>query len=189
VIVTLLISVAALAGIGWVVGNQLLQVANDLPNYRDNIHQRIAAIHGPVGGMIGQATKNVTDITVELATPDTTASAPSAAARGSKNVAVAGGPTPVAIVAAPKNALQSLRDALVPMIRPLGGASVVMVFTIFMLLKREDLRNRLLRLAGPGRLNTMTQALDDAGQRISRYLGMQFLVNALYGASFGFAST
>jgi hypothetical protein len=82
--------------------------------------------------------------------------------------------------------LESLRDTLMPLIRPLGMTSVVVVFTIFMLLKREDLRNRLLRLAGPGRMTTMTQALDDAGQRISRYLGMQFLVNALYGAVFGF---
>jgi predicted PurR-regulated permease PerM len=47
VIVVLLVSIVALAGIGWVVGNQLLQVASDLPNYRDNIHQRIVAIHGP----------------------------------------------------------------------------------------------------------------------------------------------
>ena len=188
VITVLLVSAIALAGIGWVVGNQLLQVANDLPNYSDNIHQRIAAIHGPAGGMIGRATKNVEAITKELAstTPDNSTTTASPGGRGTRKVAVAAGPARVEIVAAPSSPLESLRDALVPLIRPLGMTSVVVVFTIFMLLKREDLRNRLLRLAGPGRLNTMTQALDDAGQRISRYLGMQFLVNALYGAMFGF---
>jgi len=54
-----------------------------------------------------------------------------------------------------------------------------------MLLKREDLRNRLLRLAGLGQLNVMTQALDDAAGRVSRYILMQFLVNAGFGIIFG----
>jgi hypothetical protein len=63
---------------------------------------------------------------------------------------------------------------------------MVLIFTIFMLLKREDLRNRLLRLAGLGQLNLMTQALDDASGRVSRYLLMQFLVNAAFGTLFGF---
>jgi hypothetical protein len=63
---------------------------------------------------------------------------------------------------------------------------MVLIFTVFMLLKREDLRNRLLRLAGIGQLNLMTQALDDASRRVSRYLLMQFLVNASFGTLFGF---
>ena len=63
---------------------------------------------------------------------------------------------------------------------------MVLIFTVFMLLKREDLRNRLLRLAGLGQLNLMTQALDDASGRVSRYLLMQFLVNAGFGTLFGF---
>ena len=61
---------------------------------------------------------------------------------------------------------------------------MVLIFTIFMLIKREDLRNRLLRLVGLGQLNMMTQALDDAAQRVSRYLFMQFLVNAGFGTLF-----
>jgi predicted PurR-regulated permease PerM/methanogenic corrinoid protein MtbC1 len=191
VMIVLLVSIIAVGGIGWVVGNQLLQVANDLPNYKDNIHQRIEALRGPTGGVIGQASKNVAEITKELASPTTDVPVSPAApagrvSRASKTAAIAAGPTQVAVVAAPRSAVESLRDALVPLMRPLGLASVILVFTVFMLLKREDLRNRLLRLAGPGRLNTMTQALDDAGKRISRYLGMQFLVNTIYGASFGF---
>jgi len=54
-----------------------------------------------------------------------------------------------------------------------------------MLLKREDLRNRAIRLAGRGQLSLMTQALDDAGQRLSRYLLLQFAVNTGYGLLFG----
>ncbi len=179
VLVVLVISMVALGGIGWVVGNQLLEVADDLPNYRQNVHNRIAAFHGPVSGVIGRATQNVTDITKELES-----ATPEPAVRG-KNTRP-GRPTPVEVVTPPPNALQSLRQTMGSALQPAGMAGIVMVFTIFMLLKREDLRNRLLRLAGQGRINTMTVALDDAAQRISRYLGMQFLVNALFGLAFGF---
>lgn len=60
-----------------------------------------------------------------------------------------------------------------------------MIFTLFILVKREDLRNRLLRLAGSGQLNVMTQAIDEASERLGRYLLLQFAVNAGYGLLFG----
>jgi predicted PurR-regulated permease PerM len=72
-----------------------------------------------------------------------------------------------------------------PFLAPLVLTGIVIIFTVFMLVKREDLRNRLLRLVGLGQINIMTQALDDAAQRVSRYLLMQFLVNAGFGALFG----
>jgi hypothetical protein len=62
---------------------------------------------------------------------------------------------------------------------------MVIVFTLFVLVKREDLRNRVIRLAGHGQLHVVTQALDDASRRLSRYLLLQFLVNATYGVIFG----
>jgi len=79
-----------------------------------------------------------------------------------------------------------LRDLATPFLAPLGRAGIVVIFTVFMLFKREDLRNRLLRLVGLGQLNLMTQALDDAAGRVSRYILMQFLVNAGFGSLFGF---
>ena len=68
---------------------------------------------------------------------------------------------------------------------PLATAFVVLVFVIFILLGREDLRDRVLRLAGRSRLYLTTQALDDAARRVSRYLLMQFAVNAVYGSLVG----
>ena len=61
----------------------------------------------------------------------------------------------------------------------------MLVLTVYMLIKREDLHNRLLLLAGMGRLNIVTKALDDAGKRITSFLTMNFLVNAGYGVCFG----
>jgi hypothetical protein len=63
---------------------------------------------------------------------------------------------------------------------------LVLIFTVFMLIKRYDLRHRLFRLVGLGQINMMTEALDDAAQRVSRYLLMQVLVNAAFGSLFGF---
>jgi hypothetical protein len=94
-------------------------------------------------------------------------------------------PVPVQVVQNPTSGWMELRDLGAPVLAPLGRAGMVVIFTVFMLLKREDLRNRLLRLAGLGQLNLMTQALDDAARRISRYLLMQFLVNACFGTLFG----
>ena len=66
---------------------------------------------------------------------------------------------------------------------------MVIVFSLFILVKREDLRNRVIRLAGQGQLNVVTQVLDDASRRLSRYLLLQFIVNTSYGVVFGFATS
>ncbi len=55
-----------------------------------------------------------------------------------------------------------------------------------MLLRREDLRNRAIRLLGPGRVTTTTKAVDETSNRISRYLLAQFLLNASFGLIISF---
>ena len=67
----------------------------------------------------------------------------------------------------------------------LGGLALALVLVVFMLLKREDMRNRLIRLVSHGQITVMTKALDDAGRRISRFLLMQLIVNATVGLSVG----
>nr|HEV7952385.1 AI-2E family transporter [Candidatus Acidoferrales bacterium] len=92
-------------------------------------------------------------------------------------------PVPVEIVAPATSFIESLPNFL----GPIGTAGIVLVFTIFMLLQREDLRNRFIRLAGDGRLSVMTHAMDEAGDRVSHYLFLQSLVNASYGLIIGFS--
>ena len=92
-------------------------------------------------------------------------------------------PVPVEIVQPTSNFIESLPNIL----GPIGTAGIVLVFTIFMLLQREDLRNRFIRLAGDGRLSVMTQAMDEAGDRVSHYLFLQSMVNASYGLIIGFS--
>ncbi len=88
---------------------------------------------------------------------------------------------PVQVFQPASNPLESLNSV----ITPLGSAVIVVVLTIFMLAGREDLRNRLIGLVGHGHLNLMTQALDDAGSRVSRYLLLQLVINACFGAVIG----
>jgi predicted PurR-regulated permease PerM len=92
-------------------------------------------------------------------------------------------PLPVAVVEPTPSPMQSLGRYLGLVLGPLGTAGIVIVFVIFMLLQREDLRNRLIRLVGYGQLTVTTQALDDAASRISRYLVAQAIVNGTYGVA------
>jgi hypothetical protein len=82
---------------------------------------------------------------------------------------------------APGSPIKTLGSYLGIVLSPLGTAGLVVVFVIFILLQREDLRDRMIRLIGRGEMNVTTQALDDAGSRISRYLLAQALVNGTYG--------
>jgi predicted PurR-regulated permease PerM len=191
VALVMLISVAAVGGMGWVVADQLLEVANDLPKYRLNIHNKIEAFHFSPDGALGRAAASVQEVGTELAeteirpkTPPNGSSAPGSPVKTAPQAAGTP-PLPVQVVAVPPSGLQSLREVLSTALIPLGMTGMVLIFTVFILIKQVDLRNRLLRLAGVAQLNTMTLALDDAARRISRYLVVQFLVNASYGVCFG----
>ena len=188
VLATVLVAVAAAGGIGWIITSQLVDVANQLPQYRENIHAKIQAFHFTATGQVGLAAKSVQEVAQELTSPGEPS--PPFVPQGpnrkqSKAPPAPLSPVPVRIVAPAKSGWTELRDLGTPVLAPLGRAGFILVFTVFMLLKREDLRNRLLRLAGLGRLNVMTQALDDTSGRVSRYLLMQVLVNAGFGILFG----
>ncbi len=188
VLLAVLVSFAVTGGIGWVIGNQLVDVVTQLPLYRENIRAKIEALHTPVKGQLGQAAESMKEIVREVTGPDVTSPAGSPPAR--RNLKQPGpqlpaAPLTVRMVEAPTSGWAELRDLGMPILGPLGLAGIVVIFTIFMLLQREDLRNRLLRLVGLGQLNLMTQALDDAATRVSRYMLLQFLVNAGFGTLFG----
>ena len=179
-----LICIAALSGLSWVVARQLLQVANNLPQYRINIHNKLEALHAAPTNALERATESVQEIGRELSEPETNppSSEPSpSVSKGQPNQP----PLPVQVVTSPPGGLQHLRQVAGPFLQPIGTTGMVLIFTVFILIKQEDLRDRFLRLAGVAQLHAMTLALDDAAHRVSRYLVMQFLVNACYGICFG----
>src|SRR5579872_3115145 len=183
VLITALVSITMACTIGWVIANQLVDVANQLPLYRENIQAKIQAFHIPSTGPLGHATESVKEVLAELS--NSGAASPPRNQKQRNAAPTVTSPVPVQMVAPATSGWAELRDWGTPILAPLGRTGIVAIFAVFMLLKREDLRNRLLRRAGLGQLNLMTQALDDAAGRVSRYILMQFLVNAGFGIVFG----
>jgi len=181
-LVVILVAMAAVTGISYVIFNQVVQVATELPSYQENIDNKIRALRMRDTGALSRAAKSVQKLGKELDTvQETPATPPERAAR----VNTPANPLPVQVIESPPSALAYLRDLTRPFLGPLAVLGIVLVFTLFLLVEEADLRNRLFRLAGMSRLNVMTQALDDATQRVSRYLMLQFLVNAGFGALCG----
>ncbi len=185
VIVVMGLALAAAGMLGWKISGQLFDVLTELPKYQENIHRKIEALRSPQQGPLSKVSETVKGISQELSTAGAVANTPLGTVPDRGPAGVSGGVSQVQVVEPPKNVWQYLRDWASPLLAPVGETAVVLVFTVFMLLKKEDLRNRLLRLAGVRQLNVMTQALDDAAGRVSRYLSMQALVNAAFGVLFG----
>jgi predicted PurR-regulated permease PerM len=85
----------------------------------------------------------------------------------------------------PGNAFESLYHVLEPLLHPIATFFVVMLLAAFMLAAREDLRNRVIRLAGPDDIQQTTFAIDDAGRRVGRLLLTQLAVNMAFGLAIG----
>jgi predicted PurR-regulated permease PerM len=178
---------------GWVVMWQVADLAQQLPAYQRNIEAKIDDFReGPPGGkLFGRAAEMVRDlgrkIEQEAEEQEAEAEAEENAAAVAAGVPEAADPEPIPVeMHEPEpTAMEVLQSIVGPLIAPLATAGIVIVFVIFMLLKREDLRDRLIRLAGPRDLPRTTQALDDAARRVGHYLLMQLVVNTTYGIPIG----
>ena len=175
--------------IGWVIVNDFVDVAIGLPQYRANIDRKLQAFNAPGSSALGRAADSVKELSNQLATvkpvpPPSDLPSPGAITSPVGPRAV-NRPMPVQVVQAPANDLDYAADLLKPIIRPLAISGMVLIFTLYLLIEHHDLRNRIFRLAGMGQLNLMTQALDDATKRVSRYLMLQLLVNLCFGVVWG----
>ena len=178
-IIVLVLFFATLGIVTWGVTNQLVQVITLLPDYRENIHQKIEAISAPGNGGLNRVAATVNDLSKEIKTASQSTESKKALKRDPK------APIPVQVASPPRTANEYLRDIIGPLTGVLETTGIVVIFTLFVLIKREDLRNRLVRLAGVDQLHLVTQAMDDASKRLSRYLLLQFVVNGVYGVLFG----
>lgn len=157
-----------------VVTTQLVDIADKLPDYQENISRRLEKIRGP--NVFGAVTRGLR-----------------ALAHGVSNVSVSPGPNepppgqnatkplPVQVVPPQESDWVTLRDLFGPVMRPVGVAGVVLVFTAFSLLRREDLRDRLIKLGGVSKITVTTRALEDAEKRVTHYLRFALLINSCFG--------
>jgi predicted PurR-regulated permease PerM len=161
-----------IAVLGFGMASQMTDVAHKLPGYQHNIREKLHSVQISGGGLIERATRVIHDLTAEL-TP--AAPSPSRSQSGEEK------PVPVEIRKAPFSPIQFLRSILGSLLSSVITALVIIVFVIFMLIQKEDLRDRLIRLIGAGRVNVTTQALDDAASRLSHYLLAQAGINMSFG--------
>jgi predicted PurR-regulated permease PerM len=162
---SVILAFVMIAGIGWMAGRQALSLAAKLPEYRENISKKIRAVRGQQESTFGKAAEAIKQLENE-------ASSESA---------------PLAVTETPPSPTAALLEWISPFVKPVGTAVAVLVFTILLLLNRENMRERLIGLIGPRRINVTTQALGEASYRVSNFLYMQLVVNACFGIPFGAA--
>jgi len=165
-ILVLVVAFSLLGLVGWVITRELTDLAKELPAYRKNISQKIADVRG--------ARKNAGLETLQETAKEVVREIekPTAGARSES-------PVPVAVQP------PSLLSQLPALLGPAARVGLVIVLVIFMLLRQQELRDRLVLLLGHGRLTMTTRALDEAGRRISRYLLMQSIINGTFGLALG----
>lgn len=168
---------AATGAAGWVLTRQTVDLANQLPAYKENIRTKLRSIQMPSEGPFSKLSKTMDELKKDLPGSNNDESRLKTDAAKSSDQK----PTPVEVVSGRDRRVEFAQDILAPIVGPLGTAGLVLLLLIFMLLQREDLRNRMIRLIGQGRISATSRAMDDAGSRVSKYLLMQLVVNVSYG--------
>jgi predicted PurR-regulated permease PerM len=189
VILTVLIAFLAMLGFAAVVVQELSSLAAQIPEYRSNLEAKIRSLPAaavPGGGVFHRLTSLVQELGRELTQSETqiAKSADDRSGIGTSPVEPTK-PVPVEIRRPDFEPLQIFQTTVGPLLQPLAMAGLVIVFVIMILLEREDLRDRVLRLAGRRDLHRTTVAMDDAASRITRYLLRQLVVNACCGLPIG----
>jgi predicted PurR-regulated permease PerM len=162
VMVVVVLSFTVLGGLGWMLALQAASLGGDIPVYRDNLKGKIADIRGANRGSVIDKVHSATKEVVDELQKETTPTKPAE--------------KPVPVVVKPQASWQ-----LDVVLSVLGNVGLVLVLVIFMLLERLQLRDRLIRVIGFGRMATTTKAMDEAAQRISQYLTMQTVINGSFG--------
>ena len=169
VVASMALALTLITGLGDLVVNQVSDLARSLPSYQSQLRHRVVELRGVLRVGVSETTKVVEQITKEFerVAPPEPKTPP--------------GVAKVQVVETPATAFETMRDVVVPLLRPLGTLFVVIVLVAFLLLRLHDLRERVIRVLGARNLFLTTEALDDAGERISRYLLMQILINGWTG--------
>jgi predicted PurR-regulated permease PerM len=167
--------------LGTVILSQVNQLAGDLPRYQWTLREKIQSLRGAAGATstLERASEVLQDLSRELQKPESAPGGYTPPVAGQP--APAPKPVPVEVREPDRGALGTLVAVMTPLIHPLATMGLVIIFVIFILWQRQDLRNRLVRLAGSNDLHRTTMALNDAGQRLSRLFLTQLMLNATFG--------
>ncbi len=198
VLAVVLLALLLLGGAGYLVSRQITTLLDNLPSYEKEIVTKVQNLRGAEeGGLWGKILDFFHNISSQLDANEAKKQAENAsetiqqatdkpdAGGGEPNTPSKPGETtanPLYVQLAPSGWTKAAQ-AIGPAAEGLGDAFLVLVLVVFMLIQRESLRNRLVRLVGRGRLIVTTQAFDEGAQRVSRYLLMQLLINTFFGVT------
>jgi predicted PurR-regulated permease PerM len=187
VVSAVLLAFAVIFAMGSLLASQLTQLAGDLPRYQSTISEKIQSFRDTKAGRgtLERASGMLKDLSKELDKPKDAASGLGGGAVAGSKTTAAQPPVPVEVRQPDPSALESLQSLISPLLHPLATTGIIIIFVIFILLQREDLRNRVIRLAGSHDLQRTTAALDDAARRLSRLFLTQLLLNGAFGLVIG----
>jgi hypothetical protein len=177
VLLVVFVAFVAIFALGTLMVSQVNELASDLPRYQYTLQEKIDTLRGGFsgGGTLERASEVLLDLKKEIEKPKAEQTSPPIGQPTPPSK-----PLPVQVIQPDPGALKTLAALIAPLIHPLTTTGIVVIFVIFILLQQDDLRNRLVRLAGAGDLQRTTAALDDAGERLSRLFLTQLALNAAW---------
>jgi predicted PurR-regulated permease PerM len=184
VLVVVFIGFSIIFSLGGLMVSQATRLASKLPGYQQTLSDKIESLRGLMGGSgtLEQASTVLKELGTELQQRDAAGRPDTGPVRQSTDKPT---PIPVEVKQPDPGALTTLVKIIEPLLSPLTTTGIVVIFVVFILLQREDLRNRLVRLAGSGDIQRTTAALDDAGKRLSKLFITQIAFNAVFGLVIG----
>src|SRR5712672_583618 len=185
VVSVVILAFVLIFAMGSLLATQLTQLAGDLPRYQSTISEKIQSFRETTAGRgtLERASGMLKDLSKELEKPKDAAAGTGSILSPKAPAPLT--PVPVEVRQPDPSALESLQSLISPLLHPLATTGIIIIFVIFILLQREDLRNRLIRLAGSHDLQRTTAALDDAASRLSRLFLFQLLLNGAFGIIIG----
>lgn len=174
VFLVVILALGIIVGVGGLIGMQIASLMPNIPTYADEVQKKVSTVQSFAVSRLSAVTQSLGD-----------------GGGGNKAAPVAGPagtakePVAVEIHQQTPTPLQMVERVLDPLASPLSTAAIVFIFSIFILLQREDLRDRMIRLVGSGDLHRTTVAMDDAGRRLSRYFLAQASLNLVFGCVIG----
>lgn len=173
VLVTAFVGFSLLGAATWTAVVQMTDLAPKMPEYQQNVRAKLHSTNVYVDAFLSQVSRAAQGIGQNLATAEQTQQA----------LGTEQWPYSVRVLSSPRTPLEVISGTFGTLLEVLGSTGIVIVLVVFFLVRRDDLRDRFIRLVGRGHVTVTTQMLGDAATRVSRYLLMQFLINSIFGVA------
>jgi predicted PurR-regulated permease PerM len=184
VLAVVILGFGIIFSLGGLMVTQAGRLAEALPGYEQTLRNKIETLRGITGGGTGTL-ERASNVLKELKTELQNTESGNPPAKTILKPSVDSRPIPVEVRQPDPGALNTLVAIISPLVSPLTTTGIVLIFVIFILLQRQDLRNRFVRLAGSDDIQRTTAALDEAGERLSRLFLTQIAFNAAFGVAIG----